>query len=91
MLPRKTQIYSYRKCKSNPPCCSSEEFCLMVDKITTTAKVLPPVAEKRHQSFFLGMIKCLCEKKKILIIQRFDEKNKSIPKKIEKRNSSDMP
>jgi len=37
------------------------------------------------------MIKCLCEKKKILIIQRFDEKNKSIPKKIEKRNSSDMP
>jgi len=31
------------------------------------------------------MIKCLCEKKKILIIHRFDEKNKSIPQENRKK------
>ena len=66
---------NYNHCESAAPCCW-----------------------KNASSFFLRMIKCLCEKKNSDHSTFWREKQKSIPnrqlshvKKIEKRNSSDMP
>ena len=91
MLPRKTQKSIHIENANQIPLLFKQILSYGRQNYNHCESAAPCCWKNASCIVFLRNDQVFVWEKKILIIQRFDEKNKSIPKKIEKRNSSDMP